>query len=376
MELEQRHKTTKKVTLVGAFVNLFLSAIQIVFGWLTHSQALVADGIHTLSDLVSDFLVLFASSKASEKADDDHPYGHARIETLASVILGLLLIGVGISIGIKGILAIIHNSAKQPEPIALFFASIAIFSKEALYRYTLYFAKKIHSSLLESNAHHHRSDVFSSLVVFIGIGGQLIGIPYLDIAAALVVALMIIKMGSKISIKALKELIDTALEPDLVAQLSKCIHKIDGVYGIHSLRTRSMGGLGYIDVDIEVNPKISVSEGHYIASLVEQTIKNEFKQIQDVKIHIDPYGEEDIHQTMQELPSRTELLLELYNVWSSVHNSETIKNVNIHYLNDSIEIDLILPIEFAHQSQQEDIISLKESTLAIPLVNQLHIYYN
>jgi len=376
LKLKERHAITKKVTLVGAFTNVILSTLQIVFGWLTHSQALIADGIHTLSDLLSDFLVLFASSKASEKADDDHPYGHARIETLASVVLGLMLIFVGFSIGVKGALAIINKTIEQPESLALIFAALAIVSKELLFRYTLHFAKKIHSTLLESNAHHHRSDVFSSIVVFLGISGQLLGLPYFDVAAAFVVALMIMNMGLKISIKALKELIDTALEPKLVAEITTTVRKISGVYGIHSLRTRSMGGLGYIDIDIEVNPKISVSEGHYIASRVEKNIKDVFKNIHDVKIHIDPYEEDDIHHAMQQLPDRAELLFKLYDVWSSINNSDAIKNVNIHYLSDSIEIDLILPLEYSQKDHQATINALKEATLAFPFVKELRLFYN
>ena len=376
MNLKQRHAITKKVTLVGAATNLVLSALQIVFGWLTHSQALVADGIHTLSDLLSDFLVLFASSRASEQADDDHPFGHARIETLASVILGLMLMIIGLSIGVKGSFAIINETIQQPESLALVFAAIAIVSKELLFRYTLHFAKKIHSTLLESNAYHHRSDVFSSIVVFFGIGGQLLGLPYFDVAAAFVVATMIINMGLKLSIKALKELIDTALEPQLVKQILTTVSNVSGVYGIHALRTRSMGGLGYIDIDIEVNPKITVSEGHYIASRVEKTIKDTFKNIHDVKIHIDPFGEDDVHHDTQQLPDRTELLFKLYDVWSSINNSEAIKNVNIHYLNNSIEIDLILPVDYAQKNQQTTINALKKATLSIPLVKKLHIFYN
>ncbi len=376
MNLSQRHSITKKVTLIGALTNLILSALQIVFGWLTHSQALLADGIHTLSDLISDFLVLFASAKASEKADNNHPYGHARIETLASVLLGILLMGVGFSIGVKGVYAIINDTIEHPEALALAFAALAIVSKEILFRYTLRYAKKIHSSLLESNAYHHRSDVFSSIIVFVGIGGQLIGVPYFDVIAAFIVALMIIKMGIELSVKALKELIDTALDQTLVEEITQCVKKMDGVYDIHSLRTRSMGGLGYIDIDIEVNPKVSVSEGHYIANLVEHAIKTQFKQIQDVKVHVDPFGDDDRHHTMHQLPSRLELLLKLYDVWSSVHNSEAIKNVNIHYLSDSIEIDLILPLELSQSNHQQTIQSLQQSTLAIPMVEKLNIYYN
>lgn len=375
MDLNQRHKTTKRVTLVGAFTNVILSFLQIVFGWITHSQALIADGLHTLSDLVSDFLVLFASSKAKEKADENHPYGHARIETLASVVLGLLLAGVGFSIGAKGILSIINDTLEQPETLALAFAALAIVSKELLYRYTIHFAKKIHSSLLESNAYHHRSDVASSLVVFAGIGGQLLGIPYFDIAAAFIVALMIIRMGFKLALKAIKELIDTALEPELVNQIRSLVLKVKGVYGIHQLRTRSMGGLGYIDIDIEVNAKITVSEGHYIASCVEQAIKQNFKQIFDVKIHIDPYGEDGSHPSTQQLPSREDLLISLYEAWSTIHDSDILKNINIHYRSNSIEIDLILPLELVEKDNKSLISDLKTSTLSIPLIDKLNIYF-
>lgn len=375
MDIKERHLTTKKVTIVGAVINLALSFIQIIAGWLTHSHALLADGLHTLSDLISDFLVLFASGQSAKQADDNHPYGHGRIETLASVFLGLLLTFIGFSIAVRGVHSIINENTLQPETIALYFAAIAIGAKEFLFHYTMHFAKKIHSSLLESNAWHHRSDVFSSIVVFIGITGQTLGIEYCDIGAAFIVAMLIIRMGIQLSLKAFKELIDTALDTNIVKDIESSILSTDGVYGIHQLRTRSMGGLGYIDVDIEVDPKITVSEGHYIATCVEQNIKDQFSQIQDIKIHIDPYGEDDIHEKMYQYPARTELLFQLYSAWSDIHNSDSIKNVNIHYHSDAIEIDIILSLDLLQQDAESTISEFEKSALTLPSVNKLNIYF-
>lgn len=375
MGLDERHKETKRVTLIGAVVNLVLSALQIIFGWLTHSQALFADGIHTLSDLVSDFLVLFSSSQASKKADKEHPFGHGRIETLGSVILSMMLVAVGVAIAIRAYFSFIHGTSQQPEMLALVFAAIAILAKELLFRYTLLTARKIHSSLLESNALHHRSDVYSSLVVFIGIAGQLLGLPYFDIGAAFLVSLLIINMGIKLNIKAFKELIDTSLKPELVKQLSSTIMSVDGVLGIQQLRTRSMGGLGFIDTDIQVDSKISVSEGHYIATCVEVKIKKSFPSIQDIKVHIDPYEEGDIHQQASLLPNREALLFQLDTVWAPIDGHSAIKSVNIHYHADSTEIDIILPLSFAQTSNNETAAALKKAALSLPFITKLNIYF-
>jgi len=194
--LEQRKKETNRVTLWGVAVNLFLSVIKIVGGIYGQSQALLADGIHSLSDLASDAMVLLAVKHAGEDADEDHPYGHARYETLATVALGLLLIIVAGGIAYKAVLRL-----ETPEDIAIpaFFtlviAAISIFSNEWLYQITHRVAKKIRSPLLEANAWHHRSDAVSSIVVLIGIGATYIGYPLLDAIAAILVALMIAKIG-------------------------------------------------------------------------------------------------------------------------------------------------------------------------------------
>ena len=165
MEIEERYKITQRVTLTGAVVNCGLACLQITFGLLGKSQALLADGFHTLSDLCTDFIVLYASRRASKAADEDHPYGHGRIETLASMVLGAMLALVGVGIGIRGVESIFDPSPVNPETITIVFASLAIVAKESLYHYTLRAARATHSSMLEANAWHHRSDVLSSIVV-------------------------------------------------------------------------------------------------------------------------------------------------------------------------------------------------------------------
>jgi cation diffusion facilitator family transporter len=177
MKSEQRNIVTKKVTLIGALVNALLASLQIVFGLLGHSQALLADGIHTLSDLGSDFIVLMATSQSAKAADTEHPYGHGRIETLASVLLGLILIGVGVGVGFRGISNIMTPDHVVPSAFTLVFAIVSVLSKESLYRYTLKASKRIHSTLLETNAWHHRSDALSSIVVLCGISAQILGVP-------------------------------------------------------------------------------------------------------------------------------------------------------------------------------------------------------
>ena len=198
MEAKQRQRVTQRVTLVGALVNCLLAALQIIFGLLGKSQALLADGLHTLSDLSTDFIVLYASGRASKEADEAHPYGHGRIETLASLLLGAILAAVGIGIGIRGIENIFDPQHINPKPITILFAFIAIVAKESLYHYTLRAARLTHSTLLESNAWHHRSDALSSIVVVVGITAQVLGVPHMDALAAIIVGAMILLMGFRV----------------------------------------------------------------------------------------------------------------------------------------------------------------------------------
>ncbi len=274
MSLKQRKKETNRITLWGVAVNFVLSIIKIIGGVFGQSQALLADGIHSLSDLASDGMVLIAVKHAGEDADEDHPYGHARYETLATVALGFLLIAVAAGIAYDAMLRLEQPSEiVEPALFTLISAAISVISKEVLYYATLAVAKKLRSSLLEANAWHHRSDAVSSIIVFIGIAGTYFGYVLLDAIAAMLVALMIGKIGLDLSRQSMQELVDTALEPEMVENIKQTILDIDDVRQLHLLRSRRMGHNALVDVHIQVSPKLSVSEGHHIAERVEKALK-------------------------------------------------------------------------------------------------------
>ena len=371
---ELRTQTIKKVTVVGIFVNILLALAQIISGLLAHSQALFADGLHTLADLISDFVVILTASHSARAADEQHPYGHARIETLTSIFLGFALIAVALGMGYRGIQTMADPSPVEVEAYAIFFAFLAIFSKEFLYRYTIHAARKIRSTLLESNALHHRSDVFSSIVVILGVAAQVSGLDNMDALAAIIISIMISLMGLHLVKKAFAELIDTSLDQQLIEQIRQHILNIDGVFAVHRLRSRSMGGLGYIDIEIRVNPRLSVSEAHFISLHIEQTIKKKFNEIFDVTVHIDPLADTD-HSNLLDLPNRAELLFSLYSAWESIEGSEKISNIHLHYLTDEIEIDIILPLKDRLSGNNELARRLRERIHDTSHIGKINIYY-
>jgi len=375
MEIEQRHKITQRVTLTGAAVNCALASLQIIFGLLGKSQALLADGFHTLSDLSTDFIVLYASGRAAKAADEDHPYGHGRIETLASMLLGGILITVGVGIGLRGVDSILNPLRINPEAITIVFALLAVAAKESLYHYTLRAARKTHSSLLESNAWHHRSDALSSIVVVIGISAQLLGVPYMDALAAIVVAVMISLMGFRLGQKALYELIDTGLDLDLVRDVRQAMLGNASVVGIHNLRTRSMGGLGYIDAHIEVDPDLTVSEAHFIAHNIEHLVKKQFPKIIDVQIHIDPLDDAVKESVLAKLPEREAIEQDLHQAWDGLSESTQIIQTKLHYLDRLIEVDLVLPASMCTPEHATGIGRLQEAANSLDYIGKVNIYY-
>jgi len=357
LTLEQRKQETNRITLWGVAVNLFLSVIKVVGGIFGQSQALLADGIHSLSDLASDAMVLLAVKHAGEDADEEHPYGHARYETLATVALGILLIGVAVGIAYDAVLRLEHpEEIPVPALYTLIIAAISIFSNEGLYHATRIVAKKIRSPLLEANAWHHRSDAVSSVVVLVGVGATYLGYPLLDAIAAILVALMIAKIGLDLSRQSLQELVDTALDAEMVKSIKSTILSIDDVHQLHLLRTRRMGHNALVDVHIQVSPKLSVSEGHHITETVETLLKDNFEEINDVTVHIDPEDDET-SASCKNLPLRTELLMALNQQWAKHDVLKNIDDVTLHYLNGKIDIDAYLPL---HALQKpEDIDALK-----------------
>ncbi|MGK0269655.1 MAG: cation diffusion facilitator family transporter [Cocleimonas sp.] len=340
---QARYEATRKVTLVGVVVNICLSLVQLIGGFFANSQALIADGVHTLSDLLSDFVVLFAAKIANQEADEDHPYGHGRFETLATVILGLALTGVAVGIIINAATRLLNvESLAQPTSIALLFAAIGIIAKEGLYHYTMHVATRFNSKLLEANAWHHRSDAISSLVVAIGVAGSVIfELPWLDAVAAIFVALMIFYMGFRLILDSTMELVDTAWDANKTNEMKQFISEIEGVEHMHMLRTRKMGNDVLADVHLQVNPYISVSEGHYIAEYTMSKLRKEFPELSDLTVHIDPEDDEDASLS-KALPSRKQLMSQLYPIMQKHSLDESIHSINLHYIKGKIEVELVL----------------------------------
>ncbi|MCW8847600.1 MAG: cation diffusion facilitator family transporter, partial [Sedimenticola sp.] len=268
-EKQLRYKAIQRVTVVGVVVNLVLAVSKTTIGFLAQSQSLVADGIHSLSDLLSDALVFFAARHAHHGPDEAHPYGHGRFETAGTLGLGLLLALVAIGITWDAVERLFSPDALlHPKPIALYAAAFSIVANEWLYHYTARVARRIKSDLLQANAWHHRSDALSSIVVLVGVAGTMAGLPYLDAIAAIGVGLMIARIGWDLSWPAFQELVDEGLDEDRLDRIREIIGQIGGVQDIHMLRTRRIGGEATVDVHILVEPWLSVSEGHMIGQTV------------------------------------------------------------------------------------------------------------
>lgn len=289
-----RAAAASRCTWMSVIVNIALSCTQIVVGVMSKSQGLVADGIHSLSDLIADFVVLFASHKSKEDADEGHPYGHLRFETAASMVLGILLLIVGV-----GMIGSAVFKLETPESIptvhiaALWVAIAALVAKELLFRFMLRVAKKVKSSLLVANAWHARSDAASSLVVGIGIVGNLAGYPILDPIAALVVGGMIAKMGWSLTWDSLHDLMDRSADEQEVETIRNTLKNTPGIKGVHDLRTRKMGDMIIVDAHIEVDASITVEEGHAIAVCARENVM-QIHRVLNLMTHVDPWHRPDL----------------------------------------------------------------------------------
>lgn len=288
-ETESDWSIKRRVTLVGAMINVALMVAKVLVGWLGNSQALVADGVHSLSDLMSDVLVLGASRVGSQQADSNHPYGHARIETVATGVIGALLLAVAIGFVVSASGRLLNpDELPTPSWITLWPAVIAVIVKEALFHYTRRAARRVKSALIDANAWHHRSDALSSVVVIGGIGGALLGAPWLDALAAILVAGMIGHMGWNFVWKSLQELVDTGLGEEEIRELRERIMSVDGVLSHHQLRTRRMGPRILVDVHIQVDGESNLREAHGIAQEVRRSLLEHGDDVRDVMVSVEP----------------------------------------------------------------------------------------
>lgn len=347
----ERSARIRRVTLVGVAVNASLALAQIVIGLFAHAQSLVADAMHTLADLLADGFVLFANKQLAEPADHDHPYGHGRIETVASLGLGALLVAVGIGFLVSSAVRMQHlDEIPKLHPIALYAALVTLAAKEGLFRFIRHAARKLRSSMLEANAWHARSDAASSLVVAMGIGGSLAGYPLLEPLAAVLVGFMIMRMGGRLGLGAVRELIDTGLDVDDLEEMRRALLDTSGVMGVHDLRTRRMGPKVLVDAHVQVDPRITVSEGHRIAESARVRLLRLRDDIQDVLVHVDVEDDLLPPQAVVRIPRRAELVERVVELLGREVPSPL--RVQLHYLGGKVEVEVFLPLAWLAQEDR------------------------
>ncbi len=284
----------RRVTLIGLGANAVLSVGKIAFGILGQSQALIADGFHSVSDMLSDVLVLAAARWGSFSADHNHPYGHARIETAATAIIGFLLIVVAIGFAVDSLLRLSEpERLLAPGLLALGAAIASVLVNEALFQYTIRVGRATSSALIQANAWHHRSDALSSIVVIVGVAGAMVGVAWLDAAAAIVVAVMVAKMGWRFIASSVAELVDTGLSQARLDDLDGLIRSVEGVRAYQRLRTRQMGGQAFMDVEILLDAQLSLDQADRIARRVHHLLIERVPEMSDVVVGIRPHSTEN-----------------------------------------------------------------------------------
>ncbi len=342
LESVEKHAVARKSTFVSVALNLVLMTLQVAIGVFAHSQALIADGVHSLADLISDFIVLVANRASAEKPDADHNYGHRRYETVASLFLGALLVTVGVGMLWRAGTRLANmDNIPAVHVSALVVAVLVLLSKEALFRYMLRQAERVRSAMLIANAWHARSDAASSLVVAVGIVGSLFGVRLLDPIAAAIVGFLVARMGWVFGWDALQDLSDRALDETAADDIRQLLMTTAGVRDVHELRTRKMGDLALVDAHILVDPLISVSEGHYIAESARTRVMTD-KRVLDALIHVDPENDALAHPPAR-LPTRAAVAA-LVDAELAKHGLRA-AGLNVHYLSTGLDVDITLPAD-------------------------------
>ena len=373
MPLPQQQQT-RNLLLLSGVIDFTLVLLKIVVGWFSNSHALIADGIHSFSDLVTDIMVWILNRVGTEEPDEDHPYGHARFEAIGALILGAVLVIVAGFLVYDSVLRLIDIQLVEiPTWPALVAAVVSMGAKEWLYQITRNIGEKTGSNLLVANAWHHRSDALSSVIVLIGVGGAILGVAWLEMVAAIGVAFMIALVGLKLIKESIEELVDTALAESTVADIQKTIENASGVHGVHSLRTRKMGPAVILEIHLQVDPAISVSEGHYIGDWVTQQLSYKFREINDVTFHIDI--EDDAHAKVLTLPLRVEARRELLKAWNDHLPVEDMQKLTLHYLGEVINIEVYLTeCPAADKFEQQKV--LAEAAATITWLGEIKFWYS
>ncbi|TNF00602.1 MAG: cation transporter [Gammaproteobacteria bacterium] len=333
-------REASRVTIIGMILDAVLGVIKVIAGALFHSQALIVDGIHSFSDVASDLVVLGVMRVSRQEPDDNHPYGHQRIETFGTLLLGSILIAVGAALAWENTLRLVAGEATiVPGWPVLAAAAISVLSKEWIYRYTRHVGERIRSDLIIANAWHSRTDAFSSVVVLVSTAGAMLGYIWLDVLAAVVIAIIIIHIGWTFTWDSVKELVDTGLSPEDTQMLKDIARNTDGVRNVHELRSRRMGHDILLDVHLVVRPDISVSEGHQIGIQVVSRMRGALENIRDINFHIDAENDENQPHTTEELPSREQVRQTLSDTLGELPADSRLR---LHYLKGKVHLELFL----------------------------------
>ncbi|MCE8035253.1 cation transporter [Billgrantia tianxiuensis] len=354
MDQTANSRDAKRATYVAAWLDGLLGCAKVAVGSLVGSAALVADGIHSFSDLITDGFVLVATHYGRQGPDHDHHYGHGRIETLATLLLGSVLIFVAGAIAWSSLQRLLAGTEiAAPGVWAMLLTLMALLTKEALFHYTMRVAKQVQSKLLEANAWHSRSDVLSTAVVLIALVGAQYGAGWLDAVAAVIVGLLVGKVGWDLLWESARELVDTALPADAQQTMHEVACAVPGVESVHDLRTRQSAGWVMVDLHIVVGPMVSVSEAHEIGNEVSRRLRRAFPALTDVTFHIDPEddaGEGDPSR-FPGLPLRPEVTSALDARWNHHPAWRNLTDLQLHYLDGKVSVALIIS-DTIHQPPQ------------------------
>ena len=280
-----------RVTSIGIIGNVILSLFKFLAGIFGHSSAMISDAIHSLSDVLATFIAWLGIRLSMQAPDREHPYGHERLECVASLLLGAILFGTGLMIGLSGLKTILaghYEELQAPECIALIAAVVSIATKEGMFWYTRHYAKVLNSAAFMADAWHHRSDALSSIGSLIGIGGAMLGFPILDPLASVAIAVCIIKVAYDILKDAVSKMLDTACSSEYEKKLADFISAQDGVDRLDVLHTRMFGNKIYIDAEISVDGDKSLTDAHEIAESVHTQVEKHFDNIKHIMIHVNP----------------------------------------------------------------------------------------
>ena len=361
-----------KVTLVGAAANLLLSIIKLLGGIFGNSTAMIADAAHSLSDLLTDAVVLFTHKIGRMPKDEGHPYGHGRAESIGAVMVGAIIIFAGIGLGYETFQIVASGQFRIPGWIAALSAVLSIVINEGIFRYTLKVGEKIHSPSIIANAWHHRSDAISSIAALIGIVAGFSGYPIMDPVAGAIVGLMIIRVGYVIVAEGISDLMDSALSEDKTEDTRRAIDEIQEVSEFHDLRTRRMGGKVFMDVHILVDPDLTVTEGHKIAESVRHKLIQTMDNIEDVLVHVD--AEDDTEEKPIYKANREELHSIIDPILLSIDEALVKTRLQVHYAKGQTIVDLFVKRKDGKPLSENLLQELSSRLEGLAKVDRVRIY--